>query len=164
MEPVRPLSFRPTPPLFNLQETNGNPTADLASILLQMAYAPFAEALFRPARSVCPFPPQPAFGELGSSTTARSLEKETPSAAICCTGQIVLGDISAALAGMEASIDPRPDGDRHSLASSRIQVVLDVALAASEPLGKKMRQQEIARTDLPHGRPEPDLGYATHSW
>jgi len=64
------------------------------------------------------------------------------------TEQIVLGDIAAPLAGMETSVDSCPARDRCSLASGRIQVVLDVALAASQPCGKKMRQPRITRTDF----------------
>jgi hypothetical protein len=151
MEPVRPLSFRPTPPLFNLQETNGNSAADLASILLQMAHAPFAEATVRSGTSILLLSPRSIVGKLGSPAAARRLETEASSPAICRTEQIVLGDIAAPLAGMETSVDSCPARDRCSLASGRIQVVLDVALAASQPCGKKMRQPRITRTDFPHG-------------
>jgi hypothetical protein len=55
-----------------------------------------------------------------------------------------LGDAAVALARMEAGIDPCSAGDRRSLASGGVQVVLDLALAASNPCWKKMRQQAIA--------------------
>jgi hypothetical protein len=61
----------------------------------------------------------------------------------------------SALAGMEAGVDPCPTGDRCRLASRRIQVVLEVALAASRSCGEKVCKQRIARTHLPHGSREP---------
>src|ERR1035437_297997 len=65
---------------------------------------------------------------------------------------------------METRIDPCPTGDCRSLASCGVQVVLDVAFAASSYREKKACQQGIARTHLPHGCGEPDLGRAAHSW
>jgi hypothetical protein len=41
---------------------------------------------------------------------------------------------------------------------------LDLALEASIPSRKKMREQGIARTHLSHGYRELDLGCAAHSW
>jgi hypothetical protein len=128
------------------------------TLLLQQAHAPFVEALVRSDRSVLSFSPRPSLGKLGSSATARVLKQKASSAAICRSRQILLGDLAADLAGMEAGIDPRPTGYRRSLASGGVQVVLDVALAASEVRGKKMRQQGIARTHLPHGRENPTWG------
>src|ERR1017187_4891835 len=64
---------------------------------------------------------------------------------------------------MEASFASRPARDCDSLAPGRVQVILDVALEASGPRGKKVRQQGIARTDLSHGRGESHLGRAAHS-
>jgi hypothetical protein len=64
---------------------------------------------------------------------------------------------------MKNGTDSRPTGDRRSLASGGIQTVLDVALVTSEPGGKKMRQQRIARPYLPHGRRESNLGCAAYS-
>lgn len=43
------------------------------------------------------------------------------------------------------------------------QVVLEVALAASDPRGKKVCEQRIARVDPSHGRGESHLGRAAHS-
>ena len=63
---------------------------------------------------------RPADGKPGSSATARRLEAEASSAAICRSGQIVLGDLAADLAGMEAGVDHRPAGDRCSLASDGV--------------------------------------------
>ena len=118
----------------------------------------------QPTFSLYQFPQRPAVGEPGSSATALRFETEVPSAALCCSRQIVLDDLAAAMAGMEAGAGPRAAGDRRSLASGRIQIVLDVALAASDPRGKKMRYQGIARVDLSHGRRESDLGCAAPSW
>src|ERR1035437_1878481 len=64
---------------------------------------------------------------------------------------------------MEAGIDPCSAGDRRALAPGGVQAVLDVALAASDPPQKKMREPGIARTHLPHGCREPHLGRAPHS-
>ena len=65
---------------------------------------------------------------------------------------------------METGLDSRPAGDRCSLAPGGVQVVLDVALAASESRRKKMREQRIAQINLSHGRRESHLGRATDSW
>ena len=62
---------------------------------------------------------------------------------------------------MEADFDPRPTGDCRSLASDRLQNVLEVAFSTPDPSGKKVREQGIARTHLPNGPREPDLGRAT---
>ena len=78
------------------------------TLLLQLAHAPFVEALVRSDRSVVLFPTQLAFGKSGSSSTTRGFEKEVTSTPIYCSRQIVLGDPAAALAGMEAGADSRP--------------------------------------------------------
>ena len=77
---------------------------------------------------------------------------------------MVLGDAAAVLVWVETCTGPRAARDRCLLASGWVQAVLDVALTASDPHGKKMREQGIAQTDLPHGRGEPNLGRAAHSW
>jgi putative transposase len=56
---------------------------------------------------------------------------------------MVLGDFAAVLAGMEAGADPSAAGNRHSLAPGRVQVVLDVALAASNRVGRKCVSREL---------------------
>ena len=59
---------------------------------------------------------------------------------------------------MEAGIDPAPAGDCRSLASGGIQVVLDLALAASDTRGKKMHQQGVVspnRRNLSRGNLPP---------
>ena len=99
-------------------------------VLLQVAHAAFAEAPVCPALSICSFPPQPALGKPGAASTTRRSETAAPATAICHARQIVLGNLAAALAEMETGIGPRPTGDGGSLASGRLQVVLDVALAA----------------------------------
>ena len=76
--------------------------------------------------------------------TVRRFEAKALSAEDSCFRQFVLGSVAAAQAWMEAGGDSRSVRDRCSLASGRIQVVLGVALAASKPHGKKMRQQDIA--------------------
>jgi hypothetical protein len=58
------------------------------------------------------------------------LKVRPSAAAVCRFQQIVLGDVTSALAGMEAGVDPCPTGDRCRLASRWIQVVLEVALTA----------------------------------
>jgi hypothetical protein len=74
-----------------------------------------------------------------------------------------LGSVAAALAKMERGVDPRPAGDCCSLALGRIQAVLDLAFAASDPRRKKMHYQGIARVDHSHGCRESYLGCATDS-
>ena len=76
---------------------------------------------------------------------------------------VVLGDLAPAVAGMESGIDPRPAGDRRPLASGGVQALLDVAIEASDPCGKKVREKRTAPTDLPHGRQQPQLGRAADS-
>ena len=110
------------------------------------------------------FPPRFCFWRIWHSATACCLESKASAAAVCRFRQIVLGDARSALAGMEAGVDPCPTGDRCRLASRWIQVVLEVALAASHACGKKVCKQRIARTHLPHGSREPDLGRAAYSW
>jgi putative transposase len=48
-----------------------------------------------------------------------------------------------ALAGMETFAGPRPTRDRRPLASHRVQVVLDVTLAASDPVGRRCVNKEL---------------------
>ena len=55
-------------------------------------------------------------------------------------------------------VGSRAAGDGCPLASDRIQVVLEVALAASHWCRQEMREQGIARTHLPHDGWEADLG------
>jgi len=50
------------------------------------------------------------------------------------------------------------------MAPSWFQTILDVALAASGSGRKKVRQQGIARTHLPHGCRELNLGCAPYPW
>lgn len=76
---------------------------------------------------------------------------EASAASACRFRQIVLGGAAATLAAMETGPDSRPAGDRCSMASKRIQVVLDLALAAPEPGRKKVCEPGTARTRLPHG-------------
>jgi hypothetical protein len=59
---------------------------------------------------------------------------------------------------MEAGADLCPTRDRCSLASGKLQVVLDVDFAASDPGREKMRDQRIVRDHFPHGFREGDLG------
>ena len=73
-------------------------------------------------------------------------------AAICYYRQIVLGDVEPALGRLAASIDSRRAGNSRSLASDRLQALLDVALTSSGPGGEKVREEGIARTHLPDGR------------
>ena len=65
---------------------------------------------------------------------------------------------------MEAGTDSRSTGDRRALAPRRLQALLDMALAAPSSRGQKVRQQRGARTHLPHGRRESNLGLTAHSW
>ena len=108
--------------------------------LLQLAHASFAEALVYPVHPICQFPPSCAFGKLGAPATTRCFETAAPTTAIRRARQIVLGDFAADLAGMEAGFDSDPTGDRCSLAPGGVQIVLDVALAASNPRGTKVSQ------------------------
>ena len=68
------------------------------------------------------------------------LKQRHPRPQVSTLRQAVLGDLAAAVAGMEARVDPRPARDSRSLAQGRVQAVLDMALAASGSRGKKMRQ------------------------
>ena len=119
--------------------------------LLQNAHAAFAEAPARLAHSLCLFSPQPPLGKPGAASTTWRSETAAATTAICRSRQTVLGDLAAALAGMETGIDPRATGNRRSLALRRVQAVLDVAFAASDPRGKKVHKQGVASPYLPHG-------------
>ena len=56
---------------------------------------------------------------------------------------MVLGDVATTLAGVEAGVDSRAAGDSRPLASSRIQALLEVALAASERCGRRCVSNEL---------------------
>src|SRR5260370_3248619 len=129
-----------------------------------MFHATPAEPFIGCASSFFRSPPRFASGKSGPPATACCLESTASAAPVCRFRQIVLGDVMSALAGMEAGVDPCPTGDRCRLASRWIQVVLEVALAASHSCGEKGWKQRIARTHLPHGSREPDLGGTAYSW
>jgi len=93
--------------------------------------------------------------------TVRRFEAKALSAEDSCFRQFVLGSVAAAQAWMEAGGDSRSVRDRCSLASGRIQAVLDLAFAASAPRRKKVHYQGIARVDLSYGCRESHLGRAT---
>jgi putative transposase len=59
---------------------------------------------------------------------------------------------------MKASVDPRSARDRCAMAPSRIQRVLDMALAAPGSPRQEAYQHRDAPTHLPHGRREPTWG------
>jgi hypothetical protein len=59
---------------------------------------------------------------------------------------------------MEAGVDFLPAGDSCTVAPSGIQIVLEVALAASSWPGQEVRQQGTAPTHLAHGHRECNLG------
>jgi putative transposase len=61
---------------------------------------------------------------------------------------------------MAASAESRAAGDSRSLASGWIQDVLELALAAQNSCRSKMRQEGIARSHLPHGGRQPNVGSA----
>jgi hypothetical protein len=79
------------------------------------------------------------------------LKRRHPKPRLALSEKLLLVDFAAALVSMEGGIDSHSAGDSCSLASGRVQAVLDVALAASCPCWKKMRQQGSAPTHLPHG-------------
>lgn len=93
-------------------------------------YAPYAEIVHGPDRLQFVFSPGFTAGDFGFATTAHiPAGTASPTEARYC-GQSLLGDAAAVLVGVEAHACHRPTGDSRSLASSRFQVVLDVALAA----------------------------------
>ena len=90
------------------------------------------------------------------------LKQRCPQPRLAAPDKLFLGDLVSALAAMEAGIDPRPAGDRCSLASGGVQVALNVVLVAFDLCGKKIRQQGIAQSYLSHGRRKSNLGRAAH--
>lgn len=78
--------------------------ADRTRFLLQLAYAQFVEARILPAGSFSPVPTQSPSGKSGPAAAARRSEPEAQAASACRFGQVVLGDLAAALAGMEAGL------------------------------------------------------------
>ena len=93
-------------------------------------YAPYAETVHRPYRLQFVFPPGFTAGNSGFATTTHCLEGTEFPAKARYSGQSLLGDAAAVLVGVEAHACHRPTGNRRSLASSRFQAVLDMALAA----------------------------------
>jgi hypothetical protein len=81
-------------------------------------------------------------GKPGSAATTLRFEKEESSVATCRFRPIVLGAVAPILERVKASVYPRPARNCCSLASSRIQALLDVALAASETCRQKMCRLE----------------------
>ena len=68
-----------------IQDKNSRPfsASQLAMLLLQLANAPFAEALVCPACSVCPFSPQPPLGKLGPAAATCCVEATSPTTSDC---------------------------------------------------------------------------------
>jgi hypothetical protein len=93
-------------------------------------YAPYAEIVHGLDRLRFVFPQGLAAGSSGFTTTARCLEGTALPAKAHYPGQGLLGDAAAVLVGVEAHACHRPTRHSRSLASSRFQVVLDMALAA----------------------------------
>src|SRR5271156_6329222 len=110
------------------------------------------------------FSPRSPLGEFGSPSTACCFETETFPSSACCYRQTFLGDIETVLVPVEACMDSRSAGYSCAMAPRRLQAVLDLALAAPGARGQEVHQRGTPRAHLPHGRREPDLGCAAHSW
>ena len=93
-------------------------------------YAPYAEVVHGPDRLEFVFPPGFAAGDFGFATTAHCPAGTASATKAHYSGQSLLGDAAAVLVGVEAYACHRPTGHSRSLASSRFQVVLDMALMA----------------------------------
>ena len=72
------------------------------------------------------------------------LKERHPQPRFRVSGQALLDVPEPILARMETGLGTRPARDGHSVASGRVQAVLDVALAASEVCGQKMCEQGSA--------------------
>jgi hypothetical protein len=79
------------------------------------------------------------------------LKQRHPQPRFAITDKLFWVMLRAALVWMEMCVGSRAAGDGCPLASDRIQVVLEVALAASHWCRQEMREQGTARTHLPHG-------------
>jgi hypothetical protein len=93
-------------------------------------HAPYAEIVLEPDRSQFVFPPRLTTGDFGVATTAHCPAGTVSPTRAHYSGQSLLGDVAMVLVGVEAHACHRPAGHSRSLASSRFQVVLDMALAA----------------------------------
>jgi hypothetical protein len=68
-------------------------------------------------------------------------QREASAAETSYGGQVVLGTDVSTLVRMEACAGSRAAGDGRSLASHRIQAVLEIAVAASQLCGQKVCEQ-----------------------
>jgi hypothetical protein len=93
-------------------------------------YAPNAEVVHGPDGLQFVVPPGFTAGDFGFATTAHCLEGTALPAKAHYSGQGLLGDAAAVLVGVEAPACHLPTGHNRWLASSRFQVVLDMAIAA----------------------------------
>jgi hypothetical protein len=93
-------------------------------------YASYAEIVYGPDRLEFVFPPGFTAGDFGFATPAHCPAGTASPTKAHYSGQSFLGAAAAVLVGLEAHTCHRPAGHRCWLASSRFQVVLDMALAA----------------------------------
>jgi hypothetical protein len=135
--------------------------ADRTCFLLQLANAPFAEALVCLAGSVRPFSPQPPFGKPGFGAVTRCLETQASPARLAAPDKLFRVILWRLWPGWKwALILVQPETIVRD--TKGIQAVLDVALAAAESRWKKMHQQGIVRSRFPFGRRDSDLGRAAY--
>jgi hypothetical protein len=92
-------------------------------------YAPYAEIVHGPDGLQFVFSPGFTAGDLALRQQLTVLQARHPRPRLAIEPSL-LGDAAAVLVEVEAHACHRPTGDSRSLASSRFQIVLDVALAA----------------------------------
>ena len=118
---------------------------------------PFWHVTSPPAR-----PAKPASRKLGLSPTTRSLAEETSQAQTGILRQDFLGIGAKTLVRLEASSHCRQPRDGGEMAPNRIRPLLALNFQNPEGDRKKKNLQRGARSDLPDGRRESDLGSAAH--
>jgi len=104
-----------------------------------------------------------ALGDLGSPTAAQRPQEAQPQTECACPRKGVLGRDSKAVVWLEALVDHGQSGDCGALASRWLSIVLVMAIAPPKANGAKADEQRTARTHLPHGGRESNVGSAPDS-
>jgi hypothetical protein len=116
----------------------------LPAFVQNWSYVPAAETTVDLAYSFLPLSQRSSLGEPGASATACCLEAKASTDAIRRFRSIVLVDTPSGLAWMEAGSVSCSAGDCCAMASSLIQILLDLALSASSLPRQEVRQYRIA--------------------
>jgi len=103
-------------------------------------------------------------GESRVAATTRGLGSTPSAAQILEWGPILLDFAPSLLVRVAKVVDPGATGYGRSLASSRVQTVLEMDFAAQSSRGQKVNEQGYPRAHLPDGCGESDVGRAANPW